>query len=259
MPDPSALAEVKILADAQALAAYAAERLIQLAAAAIRSSGRFCVALSGGSTPRQMYTLLAQAERREQIDWSRLHIFWGDERCVPPDHPDSNYRMARQALLNQLPIPIRNIHRMPGELEPEVAARRYEAELRAAFPGQSLPRFDLALLGLGDDGHTASLFPGSLALAETERWTVAVPHTAPPPPLVSRLSLTLPALNAAANLFFLVSGAGKAAILGRVLQPIHACQPLPAQLVRPANGCLTWLVDEAAAIAAPIAARPVIG
>jgi 6-phosphogluconolactonase len=180
-----------------------------------------------------------------------VYIFWSDERCVPPGLPDSNYLMACLALLDPARVPARNIHRIPGELEPLRAAARYEAQLRQFFAGDGLPRFDLILLGLGEDGHTASLFPGSPALHEQERWAVAVEHTTPPPPLVPRVTLTLPVLNAAAHVIYLVSGANKAERLAQVLHGPVALEPLPAQLVSPANGALLWLVDRAAARGLP--------
>lgn len=239
--------EIKVLADARALAEFATGQLFQIASDAIAARGRFCIALAGGSTPRLLYTLIAQPPWASEIDWRKVQAFWGDERSVPPDHPDSNYLMARQALLDHAPIPDANIHRIFGELKPESAALSYEDNLRVVFPGEQVPRFDLILLGLGEDGHTASLFPGSHALLETERWVVSVPHKVPPPPLVTRISLTLPVLNAAADVLFLVSGAGKAAILSRVMQNLDQSNPLPAQLVRPRDGRLVWAVDRPAA------------
>ncbi len=167
---------------------------------------------------------LTQPEKLAQIDWSSVQVYWGDERCVPPDDPESNYLMARQALLDHVPLPAENVHRICGELEPEHAAQMYEAELRQVSPGAKIPRFDLVLLGLGEDGHTASLFPGSSALSETKRWVVSVEHTVPPPPLVTRISLTLPVFNAAANLIFLVSGSGKAGIFSRLMQKIRSTE-----------------------------------
>jgi len=154
--------------------------------------------------------------------------------------------MARKALLDQVPLPAENVHRILGELGPDIAASSYASELQSEFPGQQLPCFDLILLGLGEDGHTASLFPGSLALLETDRWVVAVEHTVFPPPLVSRISLTLPAINNAANVLFLVSGAGKADIFGRVMDNSRQTSLLPARLVNPSNGHLVWAIDRLA-------------
>ena len=229
------------------LAEYAAGQFVQIAGDLIAAHGRCCIALAGGATPRLLYTLLAQPNRIAQIDWSRVQVYWGDERCVPPDDPESNYLMAWQAFLDQVPLPAENVHRILGELEPEQAVQRYAIELQHAFPGATYPRFDLVLLGLGEDGHTASLFPGSPALSETKRWVVSVEHRIPPPPLVTRISLTLPVLNSAAIVFFLVSGSGKAGILSEVLQNQANSGQLPAQRVRPNSGRLVWAVDRSAA------------
>lgn len=233
--------QTAIVIDVNALADAAAEFFLAQARTSIQARGRFAIALSGGSTPRALYQRLANIP----LAWENIHLFWGDERCVPPDHAESNYRMSVESLLTRIRIPTENIHRIEGELPPDEAAERYEKELRAFF-GNS-PRFDLILLGLGDDGHTASLFPESPTLKESTRWAVAVEHTTPPPPLVPRVTLTLPVINAARQIVFLVSGAGKAARLAEVLQPRPAAQPLPAQLIRPVNGDLLWLVDKPAA------------
>jgi 6-phosphogluconolactonase len=233
------MAEHEILPDARMLAARAAGEFVRLAGQALRTRGRFTAALAGGATPQRMYALLAEA----QLDWRGVLFFWGDERCVPPDHADSNYRMAAEALLNRIPIPPENIHRIRGELPAEEAARLYELELRRV----SVVRLDLVLLGLGPDGHTASLFPGTAALHEAARWTAAVPHTTPPPPLVDRVTLTLPVLNAAANVLFLVAGADKAEVLTRILRGPSQPDLLPAQAVRPVDGRLRWLLDRPAA------------
>jgi 6-phosphogluconolactonase len=239
--------EVQILEDAESLAGFAADQLIQVAKDSIPARGWFTIGLAGGSTPRLLYALLTQPARIAQIDWSRVQVFWGDERCVPPDDTESNYLMARQALLDHVPLPAENVHRIFGELAPEQAARKVELELRQVFPGMTLPRFDLVLLGLGEDGHTASLFPGSPALDETGRWVVPVEHAVPPAPLVTRISLTLPVINSADYVLFLVSGLGKAGILSRVLQNFHRSDLLPAQRVQPDHGRLLWAVDSMAA------------
>lgn len=215
----------------------AAEVFIETAADAIRARGHFSVALAGGSTPRALYEHLA----RMPLDWQNLHFFWGDERCVPPGHVDSNYRMTAESLLHHIPIPPENIHRILGELPPAQAAASYEQELRTFF-GAS-PRFDLVLLGMGDDGHTASLFPGSPALTESVRWAVAVEHTTPPLPLVSRVTLTFEVFNAARLVIFLVTGAGKASRLAEIQ---GGCD-YPTAHIRPANGDSLWLLDESAA------------
>ena len=204
-----------------------------------RAAAEGFVALAGGSTPRAAYALLAA----EEVDWSRVHVFWGDERCVPPDHPDSNYRLAREALLDHVSLPAGNVHRMRGEMEPEAAAQAYAAELRAFF-GTQWPSFDLVLLGMGNDGHIASLFPGSAALRETARPVVAVTAEYQDRP-AHRVTLTLPAINAARQVLFLVTGAAKAETLWAVLE--GPAERFPAQLIRPTSGQLTWLVDTAAA------------
>ncbi len=239
------MSKIRVYPTPQTLAERAAEELAGLAAKAIAQRGKFRLALAGGNTPRMLYERLAQAPYPDQIDWAAVEIFFGDERCVPPDHPDSNFRMANESLLGRVSIPPEQIHRMRGEIEPAMAARAYEAELKAAF-GNAQPAFDLLLLGLGEDGHTASLFPGSTALSHKKHWVTAVEHHRPPPPLVTRISLTLPALNAAREVWFLVSGAGKANILRRVLEPEGETDLLPAQQVQPVSGELVFLVDRAA-------------
>ena len=231
--------EIRIYPDTDHLARAAAEGFVALAAEAVAARGQFSVALAGGSTPRAAYALLAA----EEVDWSRVHVFWGDERCVPPDHPDSNYRLAREALLDHVSLPAGNVHRMRGEMEPEAAAQAYAAELRAFF-GTQWPSFDLVLLGMGNDGHIASLFPGSAALRETARPVVAVTVEYQDRP-AHRVTLTLPAINAARQVLFLVTGAAKAETLWAVLE--GPAERFPAQLIRPTSEQLTWLVDTTAA------------
>jgi 6-phosphogluconolactonase len=229
------------------LARKAASEFVDLAKSSVEASGRFVVALSGGETPKSLYATLASGEFCSEISWSRLHFFWGDERPVPPDDPDSNYRMAFETFLAKVRVPEKNIHRIPAEQEPEVAAGKYEKEIRDFFglPEFAWPRFDLVLLGVGDDGHTASLFPDSDALRETRRLVVA--------PYIEklrsyRITLTLPVLNHAANVFFLVAGEGKAAVLREVLEPRPGSKKqLPAQRIDPQNGKVLWFVDRAAA------------
>jgi len=236
---PADKGELVLCHNAQELGREAAEFFLRVAAA---QSEVFFVALSGGSTPALMYEQLAGAEFRDRVPWARGQYFWSDERCVPPEHPDSNYGLAERTLLSKAPIPRERIHRMRGELEPERAAAEYEQELRRVFKTEApqIPCFDLLLLGLGDDGHTASLFPGSPALDETLRLAAANyvkkfnAH---------RLTLTYPAINAARNVAFLVSGEKKASALRQVM---HG-GTVPAAKVQPANGKLLWFVDEAAA------------
>jgi 6-phosphogluconolactonase len=239
MPNPP---EIEVVPDAQALAERALARVVRLAKTAIQTHDQFMVALAGGSTPRGLYSLLVQ----ERLDWGRIHFFWGDERCVPPDNIDSNYRMASDAMLNQLQVSSGNIHRIHGELPAEYAAKEYETELGFFF-NDNLPHFDLVLLGLGTDGHTASLFPGTPAIQDEVHWVAPVSHHVPPPPLVDRVTLTPSVINSAANILFLVSGADKARILTQVLYPTTQTEVLPAQLVAPTSGRASWLVDHAAA------------
>lgn len=241
--------DIVICRDAADLSRRAAEEFIRLASEAVQTAGRFAVALSGGSTPRGLYELLASDSYKERIAWSSVHFFWGDERCVPPEHPESNYRMARAALLARISIPAENIHRMAGENDPAAAAREYENELKKFFrlAAGALPRFDLILLGLGEDGHTASLFPGSAALAEGRRMVVA--HYVEKLK-AHRLTLTLPVLNNGAEVVFLVSGSNKAEMIKQILAG-DGTSPLPAARVRPFNRHLAWMVTRDAAALLP--------
>jgi len=242
-------AKVDVFRTSEALAQAAAERFVSCAAEAIRAGGRFVVALSGGSTPRSLYLLLTKGAYATRIDWSRVHVFWGDERCVPPTSPMSNYRMAREALFDHVPVPDKNVHRIRGEDDPAAAAAAYERELREMFgtpDGAPMPTrsFDLILLGLGEDGHTASLFPGLAAVSETERW-VAAEYVAKAS--MWRVTLTPVLINTAAEVVFLVSGREKGEILRRVLDGPSQPSVLPAQVIAPRRGQLRWLVDAAAA------------
>jgi 6-phosphogluconolactonase len=242
------VSSIRVVPDAAALARAGAEEFAQRAREAAGAGGRFTVALSGGSTPRALYALLAEdAALRNQIAWERTQVFWGDERPVPPGHPDSNYRMARETLLSRVPVPPDNIHRIRGEdADPSAAARDYEETMRKHFRPKEgeLPRFDLVLLGLGPDAHTASLFPGSDALGETKRWVVAnrVERLD-----TVRITLTAPVLNAAASVVFLVSGEDKAPALKQVLEGPHDPNRFPAQMIHPHRGSLLWLLDRPAA------------
>ena len=233
--------DIIICHDAEELARKAAEQFFALAGVAIIRSGRFTVALSGGSTPRALYSLLGSADYRERVDWRRVQLFWGDERCVPPDHAESNYRMVQEALLSKISMSPANIHRMAGEKEPRVAANEYEEELRSFFalaPGQ-IPRFDLILLGLGEDGHTASLFPGGAAVKENER-PVATAYVERLK--AHRLTLTLPVINAAAQVTFLIAGQSKRSIVNEILRSDADSFSYPAARVSPSDGPLTWLI-----------------
>ena len=234
---------VQIFDTPELLARAAAHFFVTLAQTATQQHP-FSVALSGGQTPRRVYELLATDEFKDQIKWELVHIFFGDERPVPPDDAASNYGMAHAALLSKVPIPDSHIHPMAGEGDLPANARKYESELRSHFPSLSWPRFDLVLLGMGEDGHTASLFPGTAALEEKTAWVVAnwVAQLNE-----YRITLTAPAINAAANILFLVSGEKKASRLKEVLSGPLQPEKLPAQLIKPSNGSLTWMVDAAAA------------
>jgi len=234
---------LRVFDDLGLLLAAAREEVVARAQKALRARRRFTLALSGGSTPRRLYESLAGAE----IDWARTQVFFGDERCVPPEHADSNYRMAREALLSKIAIPEKNVHRVKSEdADPERAAKAYEQELQGFFklrPGE-MPTFDLVLLGMGPDGHCASLFPGTTALAEEVRLAVA--------PYVEKLgswrvTLTAPVFNHARSVLFLVAGEDKANALKGVLESDRPADELPAKLVKPSAGELLWWVDKAAA------------
>jgi len=226
--------------DLEALSREAAHRLLSAVGDAGEQPGPLRIALAGGSTPRRLYELLATPEFRSRIPWIRLHLFWGDERMVPRDHPQSNYRMVYEALLKHVPLPSQNIHSVQSQGSADDAAAAYEKELRAHFGRLGTPCFDLVLLGLGADGHTASLFPGAVALAEKQR--LALAHRSGVRG-VDRVTLTLPVLNNARRVFFLVAGENKASALKASLS---AGGTLPAQQVAPRKGELVWLVDAAA-------------
>lgn len=236
---------VKVLDDQEALSRAAAAKFVLRAREAIEERGRFSVALSGGSTPRSVYRLLGE-QYEDAVDWEKVVALIGDERNVPPDHEESNYRMALERLLAQVPIPHENLVRFRTENGPEAAAEAYEEEVRERFAlGPSeMPRFDLVLLGLGTDAHTASLFPGTKALAETRRIAVAnwVEKLA-----TWRVTLTVPAINHARRIVFLVSGPDKVEPLRSVLEGPRDPERLPAQLIAPAKGEVHWLVDRVAA------------
>ncbi|MBX7186877.1 MAG: 6-phosphogluconolactonase [Vicinamibacteria bacterium] len=234
--------------DAEAVAQHAAREFVRRARAAIAASGIFRVALAGGSTPRRSYELLAHPSLANQVDWEAIHVFFGDERAVLPDHPDSNYRTAFETLLSRVKIPDAQIHRMQGErADLDTAATEYEATLAESFDltvESSPPRFDLVMLGMGDDGHTASLFPSTGALEERRAWVVAndVPQKG-----TRRITLTIPVLNAARCVMFTVEGHDKAAALAAVLEGPRDPRLYPSQLIAPEDGDLLWLVDRAAA------------
>jgi 6-phosphogluconolactonase len=236
-------AEIVVVADAEALAREAAQRFIDLAREAAGSRGRFTVALSGGSTPDRLFRLLAEEPYREETPWEQVYLFWGDERGVPPDDPESNYRLVEEALISHVPIPPENVQRVRGELKASTAAQAYENLLQDFFCGPRT-RFDLVLLGLGKDGHTASLFPGSPLLDERERLAAAATATSQDR-TAQRVTLTLPAINTARQVLFLVTGQAKAEIVQEVIEGPGG--RYPAQRIEPTAGQLTWLLDAAAA------------
>lgn len=243
--------QVVIARDPEDLAHQAARRFVAAARRAYAKGKRFTFALAGGSTPAGLYRALAQNPYREQLVWYRMEVFFGDERCVPPDHPDSNYRMALETLLDHVPLPEDRVYRISGERSPEEAADIYQGILRGHFRLGSahLPHFDLIILGLGEDGHVASLFPGMPALDEARHLVVATPAPPYARPAVPRVTLTLPVLNAAREIMFLVEGARKADIVRRVLgePPTGEAERLPAQRVLPKAGRVVWCLDQAAA------------
>ncbi len=242
-------ARLLVLDDVDALAREAASEFRRLAASAVASRGRFAVALAGGSTPRRLYALLSDpsAPFQEEVPWNDVHFFWSDERCVPPDDPRSNYRMAREEMLDRVPVAPENVHRIEAD-RPDAAgaAADYERELRRvlAVPESEIPRLDLALLGMGADGHTASLFPGSEALEIRDR-LVAAPWVETL--RARRVTLTLPIFDRAAAVVFLVAGTDKAQTLRAVWDPSAPPGAFPCQRVRPIDGELIWLVDRPAA------------
>lgn len=239
--------EVHVYRDGQEWAQRACEFLHCVSMERIQSQGRILIALSGGSTPKTLYQSLVDSEWRWRFEWDRMVFFFGDERCVPPDHPESNYGMARATLLHPLGIKPEQVHRMKGELDdPAAAAQDYEHRLRevTACPAPAVPRLDVVLLGLGDDGHTASLFPGTDAVSDRDR-LVAVGRS--PRGIASRLTLTLGVINQASVVLFLVTGTAKAQIVRAVLEPRDEKErALPAALVRPQGGRLVWLLDYSA-------------
>jgi len=242
---------VVVLEDAAAVAREGAARFVSLAQEALASRGAFHVALSGGKTPAALFRRLAEDDLRGALDWSRIHLYWSDERTVPPAHPDSNYGMAARELIARIPVPAGNIQRMEAErADLERAAEEYEAVLRKNLPAgpAGFPCLDLIYLGMGPDGHTASLFPGSAGLKETARAVIAH-HVIPPnfPPCM-RMTFTFPMLNAARAVVFLITGADKKDRLREVLEGTHT-PPYPSQGVRPVEGHLLFLVDRDAAAA----------
>jgi 6-phosphogluconolactonase len=247
MPAAAKQREVYILKDNPAIARRAAEEFVKMAQSAVRQNGSFSVALSGGSTPKLLYSLLAKdAELRATVPWDKMQLFFGDERHVGPDDPQSNFKMAAESMFNKAPLKQEQIHRMKGEYpDAEKAAQEYEQELRTHFhlKNKELPRFDLVLAGMGDEGHTLSLFPGTKALHSEGR---AVVHNWVGKLDTDRVTITAPTANNAVMILFMVAGKDKAPALKSVLEGPYEPEQLPAQLLQPTNGKLLWLVDEAA-------------
>jgi 6-phosphogluconolactonase len=247
MIDYQSKAEVRVLPDGPAIAKLCAQKFVEIAAAAVKEKGSFDVVLAGGSTPKILYSLLVEDPAlHSQVPWDKMHVFFGDERHVKPDHPDSNYHMAYETLISKSPLKPEQVTRMKGEYpEAEDAAREYEQYLRTHYKlaeGQ-FPRFDLVLLGMGNEGHTLSIFPGTKALRENRHIAV---HNWVGKVLMDRITLTAPAVNNAANVIFMVTGADKAPALTAVLERFYEPDQLPAQLIQLTNGSLLWLVDTAA-------------
>jgi len=244
------MSKITVYPDSESLISGAADFIAGLAGRAIAERGRFTLALSGGNTPRPVYARLATAKYRERIDWSKVMVFFGDERCVPSDDPQSNYLMVRTVLLDQVPLPVANIFRIHGEEAPELAAAGYAEALQRTFGGDAVTGgappegFDLILLGMGDNGHTASLFPGLAAVTETVRWVVAAYVEVVG---MWRITMTPVIINAARQVAFLVSGDSKSDMLQRVLEGPYEPVVLPSQIIKPEAGELHWLVDAPAA------------
>lgn len=239
------------------VAQAAAHLFASAAASAVEKRGQARIAISGGTTPKAMFALLADPTQPfvKQVPWQKLNLYWVDERCVPPTHPDSNYRMTNEALLSKVPLPEDRVHRMEGELDPSVAAARYESVIRNSFrlEGAETPTFDLILLGMGDDGHTASLFPHTEALNDL---TDIVTANHVPQKDTWRITLTWPVINQGREVAFLIEGAAKAQVLHDVFLGIYQPDQYPSQIIRPASGKLTLLLDAAAASKLPPTSGP---
>lgn len=235
--------DVRVFSDLAALSRSAADFIADLARGTAASRPAFTMAISGGSTPKRLYELLSSPPFQDVIPWPKVHLFWVDERCVPKNHADSNYKLAFDAFLSRVALPEDNIHRIAGEEEAEQAAEQYESALRTFFRDAPLPVFDLVLLGTGEDGHTASMFPGSGALREQKRWAMPVYGGVP---RLNRVTLTMPVLNNASRVLFLVSGRKKAGVVHEILEDNNP-KSYPAGMVRPAHGFVAWYLDREAA------------
>ncbi len=235
---------IEVLPNLEALSLRAASTFLNASRNSIAAKKRFAVAISGGSTPKRLYMLLGSDPYRHQVDWQHVHLFWADERCVPKEDEASNFRTAFDLLLSRVAISDKNIHRIEGEEAPDKAARDYEEEMRRFFGESERGRFDLIILGMGADGHTASLFPGSKSLEETVRLAIPVYLEEPKK---NRVTLTLPVLNNADQILFLVAGSSKAAVLSEILGDGKKKKGFPAGMIHPTHGNVTWLVDQEAA------------
>lgn len=242
------MTHIKIAVDQSSWIQMSARFIVGQARKTLNHEGRFVMALSGGGTPRPVYQSLAELWERSGLDWEHVHIMWSDERCVPLDHPKSNYRMAHEVLINEIDIPQENVHPMRCVGDPHSSAAEYALILRELFPGERWPAIDLVLLGLGTDGHTASLFPDSPALVEDKQWVAANEIEGVE---TARLTLTIPAINASRTIAFLVAGVDKAGVVSRILGPDRLSPKLPAQSIRPTHGELYWLLDAQAASRLP--------
>jgi 6-phosphogluconolactonase len=234
---------VVVLPDLETMSREAAGLFVQLSQASLASHDRFTAALSGGSTPRMFYALLGSDRYRAAVEWKKAHLFWADERIVPPDDPESNFRLAFETFISKVSLSPANIHRIKGEMDAGTAAREYEKEIQDVFGREGFPAFDLVVLGVGEDGHTASLFPGSSALEERKRFAVPV-YLAKPK--LDRVTLTLPVLNNALHVLVLASGRAKADVLQDILEQGNR-KKYPAGLVEPVHGNIRWLIDREAA------------
>jgi 6-phosphogluconolactonase len=235
--------QVRVFPDLETLSRGAAVFFSELSANVLAAQGKFTVALSGGATPRRFYSFLGENPFRRDISWKQVHFFWVDERCVSRDHPESNFKLFADTVFSHVDVPDKNIHRIKGEIGPDQAAQEYEQEIRTFFGASSWPIFDLVVLGAGEDGHTASLFPGGETLREYDR--VAIPVHLEPPKL-NRVTLTIPVLNHATQVLFLASGPAKSGVVREILENGNQKQ-YPAGIVHPVRGSITWLVDRAAA------------
>jgi 6-phosphogluconolactonase len=233
---------IQVCNDPESLSEAAARLFVKRSRRAVQVQNQFSVALAGGHTPERTYQILSQPHFHDQVPWTKVHVFWSDERCVPPDDPRSNAHMAHQALLDRVPIPPDQIHPIRCNQNPQQAAEEYESLLRDFFAGRS-PCFDLILLGLGENGHTASIFPGTLAVEEQKRWVTAVFVAEQ---AMWRITMTPLLINQAAMVAFLVAGTAKARVLQRVLGGPFESYDLPAQLIQPVSGGLDWIVDKEA-------------